>query len=132
MAGIEGMTLPKGTKLMRIHNDVRISDKAVVYIGDIVELIEDYKDTDGSIYVKVDNVNNRQCLNADKFELIKEFNALVVEHNLKTSTLSKDQEKARNLGINSVPFFIFNDKYSVSGAQSIENFTGVLNKAYNE
>ena len=72
MAGIEGMTLPKGTKLMRIHNDVRISDKAVVYIGDIVELIEDYKDTDGSIYVKVDNVNNRQCLNADKFELIKE------------------------------------------------------------
>lgn len=29
------------------------------------------------------------------FELIKEFNALIVEHNLKTSTLSKDQEKAR-------------------------------------
>jgi wobble nucleotide-excising tRNase len=29
------------------------------------------------------------------FELIKEFNSLIIEHNLKTSTLSKDQEKAR-------------------------------------
>ena len=41
----------------------------------------------------------------------------------------KDQKTALELGINSVPFFIINDKYAVSGAQSIEHFKSALEKA---
>ncbi len=41
----------------------------------------------------------------------------------------KDQEKAMNMGITGVPFFIFNGKQTVSGAQSIEHFEKVLKEA---
>jgi len=44
----------------------------------------------------------------------------------------KDQEQARKLGINGVPFFVINDKYTVSGAQSVSHFIHVLDKAYKE
>lgn len=40
-----------------------------------------------------------------------------------------DQKKAFELGISSVPFFIIDDKYTVSGAQSVANFKDVLAKA---
>lgn len=40
-----------------------------------------------------------------------------------------DQKKAFELGISSVPFFIIDDKYTVSGAQSVANFKEVLVKA---
>lgn len=39
-----------------------------------------------------------------------------------------DQEEARDIGIEGVPFFIFNDKYAVSGAQSVEAFKQVLDQ----
>jgi len=42
----------------------------------------------------------------------------------------KDQQQAKALGISSVPFFIIDNKYSVSGAQSPDHFTQVLEKAY--
>ena len=41
----------------------------------------------------------------------------------------KDQQLAHDMGISSVPFFIINDKYAVSGAQSVENFKLTLEKA---
>jgi protein disulfide-isomerase len=36
------------------------------------------------------------------------------------------------LGINGVPFFVFNDKYAVSGAQSPETFLEVLEQSWKE
>ncbi len=39
------------------------------------------------------------------------------------------EEKAYDLGINGVPFFIFNGKFAVSGAQSVETFVKALEKA---
>ena len=43
--------------------------------------------------------------------------------------VDQDLEEARKLGISSVPFFIFDDKYAVSGAQPVEVFMQALNEA---
>ena len=46
--------------------------------------------------------------------------------------VAHDGLMARQLGINAVPFFVFNDKYGVSGAQQPEHFLEVLNKSFEE
>ncbi len=46
--------------------------------------------------------------------------------------VKQDMQMARQMGINSVPFFIFNDKYAVSGAQPASVFTEVLEKSWEE
>ncbi|MFB4168032.1 DsbA family oxidoreductase [Virgibacillus sp. JSM 102003] len=43
-----------------------------------------------------------------------------------------DEEQARQIGVQGVPFFVFNEKYSVSGAQPSEVFTEVLEKIWEE
>lgn len=43
-----------------------------------------------------------------------------------------DQKQAQVLGIHGVPFFVFNNKYAVSGAQSPEVFLQTLNQAWTE
>jgi len=44
----------------------------------------------------------------------------------------KDVAEARRLGINGVPFFVFDMKYGVSGAQETDVFTDTLQKAFKE
>ncbi|MBZ9521535.1 DsbA family oxidoreductase [Bacillus safensis] len=44
----------------------------------------------------------------------------------------KDEQEARQLGINAVPFFLINDKYSVAGAQPADTFLGALETAWKE
>ena len=46
--------------------------------------------------------------------------------------VTQDGLMARQLGINAVPFFVFNDKYGFSGAQQPEHFLEVLNKSFEE
>ena len=58
-------------------------------------------------------------------ELKKQLN----QENLKDE-IKKDEILARKLGINSVPFFIINDRYTVSGAQDPKQFLKALNEAY--
>lgn len=41
-----------------------------------------------------------------------------------------DIEQARALGVNGVPFFVLDDRYGVSGAQSTETFTAALTRAF--
>ncbi|MBO9617656.1 MAG: DsbA family oxidoreductase [Niabella sp.] len=43
-----------------------------------------------------------------------------------------DIEEARQLGVRGVPFFVFDRKYAVSGAQPAETFTQTLGKAFSE
>ncbi|WP_256440434.1 DsbA family protein [Jeotgalicoccus sp. WY2] len=43
-----------------------------------------------------------------------------------------DISQASNLGIQGVPFFLVNDKYSISGAQPVELFQEALEKIYHE
>ncbi|MFD1468983.1 DsbA family oxidoreductase [Hymenobacter caeli] len=43
-----------------------------------------------------------------------------------------DEYQAQQIGVQGVPFFVFEDKYAVSGAQPAELFTEVLNKVWEE
>ena len=44
----------------------------------------------------------------------------------------QDIYEAQQVGVRGVPFFVFNDKYAVSGAQESSVFSEVLGKAYSE
>jgi predicted DsbA family dithiol-disulfide isomerase len=61
------------------------------------------------------------------------LNALEVEVMLKsddfTDEVRYDEKTARDLGITGVPFFVFNQKLAVSGAQASETFLDALKKA---
>ncbi|MEY8353491.1 DsbA family oxidoreductase [Lachnospiraceae bacterium 54-53] len=60
-----------------------------------------------------------------------EFKNLQSTGSLK-SEIRSDEEAAGKAGINSIPHFIINGKYTVSGAQSPEYFLKVLNTAYED
>ncbi len=47
-----------------------------------------------------------------------------------TDEVRYDENAAQTIGIKGVPFFIFNQKLAVSGAQSPETFLGALNQAF--
>ena len=49
-----------------------------------------------------------------------------------TSEVEQDIYEARQIGVNGVPYFVFNDRYAVSGAQAAETFLGALNKSWSE
>ncbi len=46
--------------------------------------------------------------------------------------VQQDQHKAEQVGARGVPFFVFNNKYAVSGAQPTDVFTQVLDKVWEE
>jgi len=48
------------------------------------------------------------------------------------SEVKHDIQEARNLGISGVPYFVFNRKYGVSGAQDSKVFLETLQKSYEE
>ncbi|MEN2768786.1 DsbA family oxidoreductase [Ornithinibacillus xuwenensis] len=48
------------------------------------------------------------------------------------SRVRADEELARQIGVQGVPFFVFNEKYAVSGAQPKEVFVEVLEKVWEE
>jgi len=49
-----------------------------------------------------------------------------------TKEVRKDEMQAQSIGINGVPFFVLNNKYAVSGAQSPETFLEVLEQTWEE
>ncbi|MFD2518968.1 DsbA family oxidoreductase [Salinimicrobium flavum] len=46
--------------------------------------------------------------------------------------VKQDEMQAQNIGVRGVPFFVFDNKYGVSGAQPAETFLEVLNKTWQE
>ena len=56
----------------------------------------------------------REILNSDKY----------------TDKVRADEKEAQHLGVDSVPFFIINDKYTISGAQPVEVFSETLEKVW--
>ena len=56
----------------------------------------------------------------------------VLEENLCLKEVLQDQQEAAQLGVQGVPFYVFNRKYAVSGAQPSEVFARVLNKVLEE
>jgi len=61
----------------------------------------------------------------DKEEALKALNSDAYGKEVRA-----DEEEGSQLGVNSVPFFVFNRKFAVSGAQSPETFLSVLEKAF--
>ena len=49
-----------------------------------------------------------------------------------SNRVREDEELARQIGVQGVPFFVFNEKYAVSGAQSQDVFAQVLEKIWEE
>ncbi len=48
------------------------------------------------------------------------------------AAVKADQDEATRLGINGVPFFVFNRRYAVSGAQPVDTFLKTMEHAYEE
>ncbi|WP_453996810.1 DsbA family oxidoreductase [Bacillus nitroreducens] len=46
--------------------------------------------------------------------------------------VTNDISEARSVGVQGVPFFVFDNKYAVSGAQPVEAFSQVLDKVWDE
>ncbi len=56
----------------------------------------------------------------------------VLQSDQYSENLRQDKEDGVKLGIQGVPYFIVNDKYTISGAQPPETFLSVLNQAWKE
>lgn len=56
----------------------------------------------------------------------------VVETKKFEKKVDEDIDLARQLGVQGVPFFVFNEKYAVSGAQPTETFLSALEKVWEE
>ncbi len=56
----------------------------------------------------------------------------VLAENLYAEAVRNDQQTAYEIGVQGVPFYVFNNKYAVSGAQSPETFAQVLEKVWEE
>ncbi|HUH74994.1 MAG TPA: DsbA family oxidoreductase [Chitinophagales bacterium] len=54
------------------------------------------------------------------------------DENAFVENVRMDLYEAKQLGISSVPIFVFDNKYGVSGAQPVELFTSTLEKAFSE
>ena len=48
------------------------------------------------------------------------------------AAVQQDLEEAQQIGVQGVPFFVFDRKYAVSGAQPVPAFTQTLEQAYSE
>lgn len=46
--------------------------------------------------------------------------------------VNMDVQEARNVGVQGVPFFVFNNKYALSGAQPVESMLQTLEKSFEE
>lgn len=55
-----------------------------------------------------------------------------LENHTYAPDVQNDINQAQQLGINGVPFFVFDNKYGVSGAQSSETFTQILEQVAEE
>ena len=55
-----------------------------------------------------------------------------LENGTYTSAVQEDIKLGREFGLSGVPFFVFNRKYGISGAQTKEAFLKTFNEAYND
>lgn len=56
----------------------------------------------------------------------------VLNTNAFADAVKQDQLEAQQIGVRGVPFFVFDSKYAVSGAQPPETFLEILEKAWSE
>lgn len=68
---------------------------------------------------------------ATQVGLEKEQVEEVLQNNYYEQDVRNDQQKATELGVTGVPFFVFNDSYAISGALPVEMFLDTLEKCWN-
>ena len=80
------------------------------------------------------NIDDIEVLSeiGEKLGFTKEEIETAVQSPELTELVNNDIEEAASLGINSVPFFVFNRKYAISGAQPTHLFSEVLEKSLSE
>ena len=71
------------------------------------------------------NIGVQAGLDADEVEAVLQSNAFANE-------VQQDIAQAQNIGVQGVPFFVFDAKYAISGAQHEETFLNTLNKVWDE
>lgn len=64
--------------------------------------------------------------------LNEEESANILKSDKYTEEVRKDIYEASQIGVSGVPYFVFNDKYAVSGAQDSKVFLEVLQKSFSE
>ncbi|PAD22266.1 DsbA family oxidoreductase [Terribacillus saccharophilus] len=62
----------------------------------------------------------------------KEATEILDNESLHLDEVRGDERMAQQYGITGVPFFILNNKYTISGAQPMETFVGALNQVWKE
>lgn len=76
--------------------------------------------------------NEKELLKlAEEVGISKKDLMIILKDRIHRDAVVNDQDMARKHNINSVPFFVINDEYTVSGAQSVEYFKMVLDKVSN-
>jgi predicted DsbA family dithiol-disulfide isomerase len=80
------------------------------------------------------NVNDLNTLKLLGLEAGLETDAIdeVLDSDIYATAVTQDQEEAQSLGVTGVPFFVFDNKYAVSGAQPAEVFLNTLEKTWLE
>lgn len=80
------------------------------------------------------NVNDLVTLKELGLEVGLEAEAIeeVLHSNMYADAVQEDQEEAQAIGVSGVPFFVIDNKYTVSGAQPSEVFLKTLEKAWEE
>lgn len=80
------------------------------------------------------NIDDIEVLSeiGERLGFTKEEIQTAVQSSELTELVNNDIEEAASLGINSVPFFVFNRKYAISGAQPTHLFSEVLEKSLSE
>jgi len=56
----------------------------------------------------------------------------LINTDIYTKDVRQDQQEAQKIGVTGVPFFVFDNKYAISGAQPTEVFLKTLDKAWEE
>lgn len=98
----------KGTEFFKALYDAHFTNGEVLNDEDTLERLSESVGLDGAAV--------REIVNSDQYN----------------QDVNVDISQASSLGIQGVPFFLVNDKYSISGAQPVELFQEALEKIYHE
>ena len=80
------------------------------------------------------NVNDWETLKNIGLEVGLDINEIehLINSNEYTAEVRQDQQEAQAIGVTGVPFFVFDNKYAVSGAQPTDVFLKTLEKTWED
>lgn len=79
----------------------------------------------------IDDAPTLQAM-AEMVGISKDKSADVLNSDAFSEDVREDIQRAKDIGVQGVPFFVVDGKYAISGAQSVEVFKGALEKAMAE